>query len=166
MTRVESDNGMSQHMILFVCTGNICRSPMAEYLLRERLPDDSAWIVRSAGLFAGRGMLASRPAIDVLMEKGIDISAHRSRQLSNDLVDAATLIVVMTASHNEQVRAVFSGAQTKVYSLKFFDPAADGDVGDPIGSAVNVYRRARDEIDAALPGLISFLENMEGVSAA
>jgi protein arginine phosphatase len=149
-------------MILFVCSGNICRSPMAEYLLRDRLGPRAKWEVRSAGISAISGFPASRPGVIAMKELGIDMSEHQSQPVSRELIDAAKVIVVMTASHRDQLRAMHKGVIDKVFLLKSFcDKNTKGDVEDPIGSSDGMYREIRDEIGEALPGLISFLETMD-----
>lgn len=147
--------------LLFVCTGNVCRSPMAEYLMRKRLGRSSAWTVGSAGLAALPGMKASQNAVEVLGEMGLDLAPHRSRLLTRDLVDAANVLVVMTASHRDQMNRLFRDAREKVFLLRSFDPAADSeDLEDPIGAEVSTYRQIRDAIESALPGLNDFLRGL------
>ena len=147
-------------MVTFVCTGNICRSPMAEYLLRDALPAGTPWQVVSAGVFAGAGMTASRAAIEALSEQGIDLSPHRSRPLSREVVDASEVIVVMTAAHREQVRMMFSDAMEKVFLHRSFG-ASGGDIRDPIGLPNDVYRQVRDEIAGSIPELVAFLGQLQ-----
>ena len=153
---------MSKRLILFVCTGNVCRSPTAEYMLKDKLGPDSGWKICSAGFSADYGLPASQTAIEVLKERSIDLGPHRSRPVDGELVDAVSMIVVMTDSHLAQMRALFPDAMEKVFLLKSFDSAAGGgNIDDPIGLSVDVYYRIRDEIDAALPGLIEFMKTLE-----
>ncbi|MBN2302566.1 MAG: low molecular weight protein arginine phosphatase [Lentisphaerae bacterium] len=149
-----------ERLVLFVCTGNVCRSPMAEYLLRTRLDGSSGWCVTSAGVVAGAGMSASAPAVHVMQEIGIDMTSHRSRSLTVELVDSATLIVVMTMAHRDQIRVFFPNALQKVFLLKSFS-GSNGDIDDPIGSSVSCYRAVRNEIDNAMPDLIGFMKELE-----
>jgi len=152
---------MDDRLVLFVCSGNVCRSPMAEYLLRARLGSGTRWLVRSAGVSAAPGLPASEGAVRVLQEQAVDLRGHSSRPLTPDLVEAAFLIVVMTAAQRETVVHRFPMAADKVYVLNEFAPGAPAtDVQDPIGSVVPVYREVRDTIDRALPGLAGFLERM------
>ena len=107
-------------------------------------------------------MAASPAAVAVLREMGIDLTPHRSRPITQELVDEATLVVVMTAAHGEQVRALFPRGAEKVFLMRSFDSASDGrDIEDPIGSSEAVYRCIRDEINAALTGLLAFLKTEE-----
>ncbi|MBI2441189.1 MAG: low molecular weight protein arginine phosphatase [Lentisphaerae bacterium] len=147
--------------ILFVCTGNLCRSPVAEYLLRHALGPRTPWQVSSAGLFAGQGTPASPPAIEVLQERGINLRPHRSRQVTKEMVDAAALIVVMTSEHLAELKRRFPEAQDRIYLLKSFCSGGgdDRDVRDPLGGTAIVYRAICDDIEAALPGLILYLKS-------
>lgn len=134
---------------------------MAEYLLRNRLGPDSSWTVSSAGLMAGFASPPSRNGVVVMDDLGIDIRAHESRQLDRELVDEASLIVVMTRSHADQVELLYPDAGAKVYLLNSFGGAGLKDVDDPIGATVDVYRNVRDEINKAIDGLISFINKID-----
>ncbi len=145
--------------IAFICTGNVCRSPMAEYLLRQRLGRQTPWEVVSAGLAAAPGQPASSEAIQTLRARRINLKPHRSRPVSREWIDAATLLVVMTRSHRELLLNLFPGCGDRVYLLKTFGPAdAEADVHDPIGQPRHVYEKTCRDIEAALPGLIQYLE--------
>ncbi len=141
--------------LIFVCTGNTCRSPMAEGLLRKLLGSDSDWEISSAGVCAATGWPASENAAEAMREKEIDISGLTSQTLTPDLIEGADLLITMTEGHRQAVLAAVPESEGKVFLLKSFGVAKCAtDIYDPVGEALDVYRRVRDEIDAALPDLI------------
>ncbi|MDK2857356.1 MAG: protein arginine phosphatase [Verrucomicrobiota bacterium] len=144
--------------LIFVCTGNTCRSPMAEGLLRQILGPDSGWQITSAGICAANGWPANPNAVEALREKGIDISNHVSRALTPALVQTADLLVTMTRAHRDAVLRMCPESEGKVFLLTSFGVTqAAADIYDPIGESLDVYRRVRDEIDAALPDLVLYM---------
>jgi len=135
--------------ILFVCTGNVCRSPMAagflrEHLRREGRQDDLR--VRSAGTWTVEGRPASAYALQVMVERGLDISDHRSRILTARDVEEADLILVMAQSHREAIEVEFPQARGKTYLLSEM-AGRSYDISDPGGAPLAVYRRCADELE-------------------
>ncbi len=149
-------------LIVFVCTANMCRSPMAEYLLKDSLEPGSTWRVVSAGTDAPHGMPPSYQAVQVLKEWGIEMDEHRSDPLTREVVDDASVIIVMTTSHAARIRWRFPDAEGKVRLLKSFlrnSYGNDTDIPDPIGLSDVVYRGIRDLMKEAMPTLIDYVEN-------
>lgn len=158
--------------ILFVCTGNTCRSSMAEGLFKEMLksrPDIQNEIkVISAGTGAWDGDRASQYAIAVLREKGIDLKEHRSTALTLDIIKNADLILTMTTNHKFAILNLCPEAQEKVFTLKeytgceeadasklnFFGYGNPCDISDPFGQSIEVYRKSAEEIEQSLKKLI------------
>jgi protein-tyrosine-phosphatase len=145
--------------LIFVCTGNTCRSPMAEGLLKALLGPDCDWEISSAGVCAANGWPASAGAIGAMREKGIDIRSHRSSHLSPDRIESADLLITMTRGHRDAILSIAPQSEGKVFLLKSLGIAqSPADIYDPVGEALEVYRRVRDEIDAALPDLILYMK--------
>jgi glycine hydroxymethyltransferase len=143
--------------VLFICTGNVCRSPMAEGLLRHRLGDRVE--VFSAGLGAGRGQPPSAHAVEVLRQEGIDISAIRSQPVSAELLRRADHIFTMTQDHLDMLLLLFPEMAPKARLLRFQDAAKGGrlDVKDPIGGTRETYELCKEDIKAALPSVIEII---------
>lgn len=118
---------------------------MAEVLARDVLADQPGVTVGSAGVFAGAGQPASPEAVAAMKAIGLDLTGHRSRPLTDELIDAADEIYTMTESHRRAVLAEMPQAEGKVQRL---DP--DGDIEDPIGASQAVYERTADQIRRAL----------------
>jgi protein-tyrosine-phosphatase len=129
--------------ILFVCSGNTCRSPLAEALARQLLPGRAGLDVEvaSAGTSALDGGPASGFSIEVAEAHGLDLSQHRSRILDRAMVRDADLIVTMGVRHRDTVGALDPDALEYTYLLTNFSDHWHGEVPDPIGSGREVYER-------------------------
>lgn len=141
--------------ILFVCSGNTCRSPLAESIAK-RLVDEAQRTdieVSSAGASAWDGSPASDGALLVGMERGLDLSAHRSRQLTAEIIQQADLILAMAPSHLSRIKEIDPSA--KAHLLSGFASGSDGRaIQDPFGADLAAYRETFDEIERELSGLL------------
>ena len=128
--------------ILFVCTGNVCRSPMAEALFRRAASGRGDFRVLSAGLGAMDGQPPTPHSVAAMRELGMDISAQRSRALTAELVRQADYIFGMTHSHVDTIVLLYPQAAEKTFLLREFDETLEPfekDISDPIGSSYEVY---------------------------
>ncbi|MEY2439988.1 MAG: glycine hydroxymethyltransferase [Verrucomicrobiota bacterium] len=147
--------------VLFVCTGNICRSPIAEGLFRRLAGNRKDIEVASAGVHAVRGQPPSLYAVQVCEDDGVDISDLRSQPLTAALVDRATHIFAMTGAHLETIHLLFPHGADKSYLLREFEEAGTTvwrDVPDPIGLGRDVYEVCARTIKNALPSVLAFVE--------
>src|SRR5438309_422297 len=154
--------------VLFVCTGNVCRSPMAEGIFRQAVKGRGSYRVISAGLGAMEGQPPSAYAVQAVKELGIDISAQRSRMLTPELVQQADFIFGMTHSHIDTVMLLYPQAAEKTFLLREFDETLDifeKDISDPIGGSYEVYLNCRDQIEQGLPSLLRFIAQGEGAGS-
>src|SRR5437763_9848127 len=154
--------------VLFVCTGNVCRSPMAEGIFRHAVKDRGSYRVVSAGLGAIDGQPPSYHAVQAVRELGIDISGQRSRMLTPDLIEEADYIFGMTHSHIDTVMMMYPHASEKTFLLREFDETLDlfeKDISDPIGGSYDIYVNCRDQIEQGIASLLRFIEQGEEAPA-
>lgn len=155
---------LSSYLIVFVCTGNTCRSPMAEALMRRRIAgrlecavdelEDRNVMIMSAGIAAKSGGRASPESVQLMRERGIDINLHESQPLTERLVRFADLILTMTRSHRDAIVAEWPDAAPRVKVI-----CRDGvDISDPFGGPIEQYRRCVDQIDAQLDAWVDEID--------
>jgi protein-tyrosine-phosphatase len=151
--------------ILFVCTGNTCRSPMAQAMLAARLsgPARERIVVGSAGTHAAQGMPASENTRAVLAAAGLGLEEHRSRPVTSRLLDETDLVLAISREHRQAVVALNPGAAERTFVLSEFlaSPGEDESlaVHDPIGGSLEIYeetfRRIGAHLDRVLPEILS-----------
>jgi len=142
--------------ILFVCSGNTCRSPLAEAIARrilEEMGKDTV-TVASAGTNAWEGSPASDAAILIGVERNLDLSTHRSRRLTSEMIAESDLVLVMSREHLAGVRELDPAASAYLlggYSSENSDPT---EIADPFGGDLAVYRETADELERELRGVL------------
>lgn len=127
--------------VLLVCTGNTCRSPLAEVILKNLQP---SWEAFSAGASPAMGQPASRGALEVARERGLDLSQHRAQPVTAELLSRAEQVWCLTEAHRQTLLRRHPEFQDKIETLASFD------IDDPVGQPLEVYRNCADQIEAAL----------------
>ncbi len=135
--------------ILFVCTANICRSPMACALFKRRLetePDKESWRVESAGTWAMDGEDAAPKSQAVLLEKGINLDGHKSRTVTREVLRTFDLILTMEQGQKEALQVEFPEISRRVF---LFSEMAGYryDIADPIGGSLSDFRNTANELE-------------------
>jgi protein-tyrosine-phosphatase len=135
--------------LLFVCTGNICRSPLAEAIARDALKrrERTDVIVGSAGTGAWDGAPASEGAYLVGLEHGLDLSGHRARLLTRELVQGADLILTMARHHRARVHELGGDGRTFVLGEYAGLSGEEAEVSDPFGGDIEIYRTTYSQLD-------------------
>lgn len=150
--------------IVFICTGNTCRSSMAEALAKKWLslkaPTRTDIEFMSAGIAAFPGSPASAQSIDVMRLTGIDLTGHRAKQISADLVAESDLILTMTKGHQHALSEMYPEAVGKIYTLGEFAYNREVNIPDPFGQPTEVYAECAGEIGKSLEKALQKILNL------
>lgn len=147
--------------LLLVCSGNTCRSPMAQGLLLKYIADLQAkgiligYDVLSAGLYTIDGLPATPEALRVMLLEGIDISKHRSKQIDADLMEKADLILTMTSRHSEELGKQYPEKRHRIFSVGEFIGESAKEISDPYGRGEKAYLDSLQEIKGVLRQIIA-----------
>ncbi len=146
--------------ILFVCTGNSCRSPIAEALLKKIARDRGLDVeTKSCGTRALLGMAAAKEAIESLQREGINIFDHKSKQLNQELINWADIILVMEERHKQELLQHDINAEEKVFLLTEFAGESPRDIIDPIAKPLEVYEELVMDLKFYLTKVIERIKN-------
>ncbi len=149
--------------VLFVCSGNTCRSPMAQGLFTRMIADylggdlANEYDVWSAGIFAADGIPAAQAAVDTMLQYGIDLSTHRSRRIDQDMINNADLVLVMTREHCLYMMEMFAESKGKIFLLSDFAGYDGQEIFDPYGMGIESYKKSARQIKGMLEKLLGKL---------
>jgi len=155
--------------ILFVCTGNICRSPMAEGFFRELTKEREGYESLSAGLAAVDGQPPSPHSVTAMKEIGLDISAQRSALITQETMEGVHYIFGLASSHVDNLIRLFPQAREKIFLLREFVeklPTGGKDIADPIGGDLEIYKACRNQIKQGVESIIPFIEQQSMVESS
>jgi protein-tyrosine-phosphatase len=146
--------------VLLVCSGNTCRSPMAGALLQHLWSGEEPLEVLTAGTATVEGLPASAHAVTAMQECGLDLGAHRSRPVTQELLESVDLVLTMTRSHRAALKAQFPGQAAKIHTLAEY-VGSPRDVEDPFGGSLDEYRRTAQSLAELLAAAVARMQRKE-----
>ncbi|MEM8868585.1 MAG: low molecular weight protein arginine phosphatase [Verrucomicrobiota bacterium] len=155
--------GEGQNLVVVICTGNVCRSPMAELLLQHALNAEegpaSQLNVVSAGVACGYGEAASNNSVTALKRVGLDLSRHMSQPVTQSLLDNAFAVLGMTNSHLDILQHYYPKLPTRTHLFReFMEDQTYPEIPDPFGQDLDAYLETRDAMIEAIPLLVAYLK--------
>jgi protein-tyrosine phosphatase len=149
--------------LLFVCSGNICRSPLAQVMAHAALHDaEIDVLVESSGTAAIEGLSAEAGARRQAESIGLSLDAHRAQPVTREMIANATLVVCVTDRHRDYLHRFFPEAKAKI--LSFDDVTGMGDIPDPYGGSESDYRDVREQLAKGMPKIVAALTGQKGRS--
>ena len=150
--------------IMFICTGNICRSAMADGMMKKLVKENNIDVeICSCGVYAETGDYATYNAVEAAKEYGVDISSHRATNIRDSKIKEMDLILCATISHKQSVLYLYPELKGKVFTMKeyakIYKEGQDMDIKDPWGYDEFVYRKCASEINECLEKTIEILKN-------
>ena len=152
------------HSVLFICSANMCRSPMAEALFSNLLKqrgDLDDWHVSSAGVWALEGNLAAVGVLKAMERRGIDLRGHRARQVTQQMIVEFDLILVMEQEHKDTLQVTFPQHAGKIYLLAEM-VGLSHDIRDPIGGSAADYEDTADDLERLFAAGLPFIQSLAG----
>ena len=142
--------------IMFICTGNICRSAMAHWLMIKKLEEKNIKNVEvfSAGIHAMNNDIPTEEGIEVMDEYGVNLRKHRATNIRKSPIEEMDLILVMTVMHKMELVNIYPNLKKKIFTLKEYVGENEFNIKDPWGYNITTYRMCATEIDRALDKLI------------
>ncbi len=158
--QAELVQSLEKPLVTFICTGNICRSPIAEYLLKDRIEKERLELRSESAGFLTSGNSISKHSQTLLADAGIDASMHLSTQINHEIIRKSWLLVTMTQEHKDRLLSIIPYVENKVKLLSEFG-GNGSDIEDPYGGSLSDYRYAYMRIETHIQTLIEYYKNTQ-----